>query len=83
MFRNLPQSEKIPLSGCSQDPQFYSATTSYMGMITPLWYRDGCPLGAMFGFRTDMGVVPVPEESIHGYKFFPEFGIWVIAARGV
>ena len=83
MFRNLPQPEQLPIFSCSQDPQFYSAikSISYGGTVNV--FEGGIPFGTMYGFMTDMGAVPVPEESIHGYKFSPEWGTWVIAARGV
>jgi hypothetical protein len=85
MHRNLPKPIEYPLHGCAKDPTFYTATKSLSSSgytTTMLLFESGDPFVALYGFETDMRVVPLPDVPIHGYKFCPEVGRWVIAASG-
>jgi hypothetical protein len=82
-FKNLPQPERFPIHGCyhSLDAKLYEKvdSTSY----SPLkWGIGPHPFGSLHGFYTNMGVVAVPDQILHGYRCSPETGTWEIDARG-
>ena len=76
--RNLPKPAAFPLSGCSPDPTFYDKQ-----MRVYLSGSDvSCPFGYRFGFSSNMGIVPVPVHSLHGYRCCNKSGTWQLDARG-
>ena len=80
-FKNLPQPERFPVHGCSHDAKLYETadSTSY----SPLkWGIGPYPFGSLHGFYTNMGVVAVPDQPLHGYRCCPGTGTWEIDARG-
>ena len=80
-FKNLPQPERFPVHGCSHDAKLYETadSTSY----SPLkWGIGPYPFGSLHGFYTNMGVVAVPDQPLHGYRCYPGTGTWEIDARG-
>merc|ERR1719318_950651 len=40
------------------------------------------PFSQMYGLMTDMGVIPMPDTSVHGYRWDDMTGSWVIATGG-
>ena len=86
-YKNLPQPSPFPIQGCSPDPEFYGKTEilndRYYTKVVK-WGRDDnkCPFGIFFGFSTNMGIVPVPAQVIHGYRCNPTYGIWQLDAKG-
>ena len=71
MLRNLPQPQMYPVSSCSQDPKFYQSKD---------WYSSKYPFGSEYGYMTQLGVVPVSSEPVHGYVFDIKFGSWILHA---
>ena len=82
MHRNLPKPSRFPLLGCALDPAVYKATYICCGEIVHRFDEAVEPFGTCHGFLTDMGVVPLPDVPLHGYKYSVERDEWVIAASG-
>ena len=81
--RNLPDPFKFPIKGCSQDPNFYDI--KYRSENKRNYYTWDVesreyPHGYMYGYNTDVGIVPVPEEPVHGYVFKDRHG-WILHAE--
>ena len=84
-LQNIPKPNLYPVSGVSQDPSFYERK----GMITNPdsnyynfevrygWCRY--PHGNLYGYRTDVGIVPVSDEPIHGHVW--KNGEWILQAQ--
>ena len=74
-MRNIPDPKSFPIQGCSQDPAFYDRHGArrdrdgfYIDRFSPNHYKDyPPPHGRLFGYETDIGIVPVPEEAVNGY----------------
>ena len=85
-FRNLPKAQALPVSSCSQDPDFYLATDSFDSYPQERkllrWTHSRCPFGQLYGFSTNMGTVAVPDVAIHGYRCCETNGQWNIDAMG-
>ena len=92
----MPKPEAFPVQSCSPEHSFYSnkihtnelcdgrefgAGKFVITHDNPMFEKTN-PFGALYGFITDVGVLPVPEGPVHGYTCVPETGTWVIAARG-
>lgn len=54
---NVPKPGHFPVLGCSPDPNFYSAGK----------FNYSYPFGGKYGYKTNLGIVPVPDEPVHGY----------------
>ena len=95
-LKNMPKPQEFSIESCSMDPGFYSTiipTTelfngrefglgnSYITDSSTLFEKVH-PFGKLYGFMTDVGVLPVPDVPVHGYSCNAETGAWVIAARG-
>ena len=86
-LRNIPKPEFLPILGCSEDPDFYSDewikldSVDYWGNRNklPPRHKQQAPFGSLYGFKTDVGIVPVPEEPIHGHVW--KEGAWVLQAQ--
>ena len=81
--RNIPDPFLYPVLGCSQDPNFYDLkyrSKSKRNYYT--WDTESreYPHGGLYGYNTDVGIVPVPEEPVHGYVFKHGRG-WVLHAE--
>ena len=62
---NVPKPQKFPILGCSTDPEFYVLSHSCY-KASGDFYK--CyPYGAKYGYRTNLGIVPVPDKPVHGY----------------
>merc|ERR1719318_912348 len=64
-------------------------THDYTGPIPLRITKEECgcarcvpPFGQMYGLMTDMGVIPMPDTSVHGYRWDDMTGSWVIATGG-
>ena len=82
-MRNIPTPTSFPIHGCSQDPEFYvrQCRNQYGEYpdLKPNHYKD-CPRphGYLYGYETDIGIVPVPEEAVNGYVW--KNGSWILHA---
>ena len=82
-MRNIPTPTSFPIHGCSQDPEFYvrQCRNQYGEYpdLKPNHYKD-CPRphGSLYGYETDIGIVPVPEEAVNGYVW--KNGSWILHA---
>ena len=94
-LRNMPKPEAFPVQSCSMEPSLYAVIISKtprdnvnIGCRRPVItttdssFDKPDPFGTLYGFMTDVGVLPVPEMPVHGYSCDPQTGAWVIAARG-
>ena len=86
----LPNPEQCPIHSCSPDPKFYvdkespSFQCNYNFDYGASQY--GKPFGALPGYLTNLGVVPVPSTPVGGYVFCPDAKKWVLFAttgRGI
>jgi hypothetical protein len=83
-LRNLPEPNLFPILSCPVDPAYY--TTTYEKRYTHnCCGRTNCgcvrcdpPFGQAKGLRTNLGVIPMPLEPVHGYVWHDYQ--WVIAA---
>ena len=78
---NVPKPQKFPLFGCSDDPNFYIKSRN-MYQPEGEFYKNIFPFGAKYGYLTNQGVVPVPEEPVFGYVWdgTDEDSRWVLCA---
>jgi len=79
LHKNLPKPNLYPVHSCSEDPKFY--TDCHMvrhvanhngcsGGCQPVFDMvNVCPFGALPGFETNLGVVPIPQAPIGGYIY--------------
>ena len=83
--RNIPDPGYYPVLGVSQDPNFYDREYWYKHPENKRNYynydvRSGeYPHGRLHGYLTNVGIVPVPEEPVHGYVF--RNGSWILHAE--
>ena len=86
-LRNIPKPDYFPILGCSEDPEFYSNEriktdhVDYYGnrITLPPRHQQKTPFGGLYGFRTDVGIVPVPDQPVHGHVW--KEGAWVLQAQ--
>ena len=67
---NVPRPNTYPLHSCSQDPMFYNSDL----------HSKKSPFGFMYGYMTNLGLVPVPDKPVHGYVWDQEAGRWILCA---
>ena len=83
---NIPRPERQAVHGCSQDPKFYSESVvlSYDYYNRPHTldssHKKTMPFGSLFGYQTNIGVVPVPDTPVHGYIWCHDSGAFVLHA---
>ena len=81
----LPHPEQCPIHSCSPDPEFYvdrddpTFQCNYNYAYGASQY--GKPFGALPGYRTNLGVVPVPSTPVGGYVYCPDSAKWVLFAE--
>jgi len=87
--RNLPKPTMFPVRSCSLDPQFYKRTEQfyagsghYRTVLSWEQPQHKYPFGHLYGFNTNMGIVAVPGQPMHGYRCDKLSGEWYIDARG-
>ena len=68
-LRNVPKPSTCNVHGCSPDHAFYKTS-----------FKRCAPFGTMYGYRTNYGVVPVPEEPIYGHVWDHTAGDWMLSA---
>ena len=72
-LQNIPKPQLYPVQGVSQDPKFYEkgGQNTDNNYYNRLWYRESGtmrhPHGAMYRYSTDVGIVPVPDDPVHGH----------------
>ena len=61
----------------------------YSGPVPVRMNKEECgcaacvpPFGQKYGLMTDMGVIPMPDTSVHGYRWDEIDASWVIATGG-
>ena len=57
---NVPKPGHFPVLGCSPDPIFY----------TNGGFKYSYPFGGKYGYKTNLGIVPVPDEPVYGYVWY-------------
>ena len=87
--KNLPKPKMFPVRSCSLDPQFYERTEQFYGhsghyrtVLSWNQPQNKYPFGHLYGFDTNMGIVAVPGQPMHGYRCDKLSGEWYIDARG-
>ena len=89
-LRNIPKPEYFPILGCSDDPEFYSDEriktdiVDYYGnrQTLPPSHKQKAPFGSLYGYKTDVGIIPVPNQSIFGHVWKGRDGEgWVLQAQ--
>ena len=82
---NIPKPQLYPVQGVSQDPKFYekAGQNTNNNYYNRLWYRESgtmrYPHGSMYGYSTDVGIVPVPDDPVHGHVW--KDGQWTLQAQ--
>ena len=76
-LRNIPKPENFPIQGCSEDPGFYDRSRLTSETVRLSFFRPH-PFGSEYGYTTNLGIVPVPDNPIHGYVWHG--GQWTIHA---
>ena len=83
---NIPRPEHQAVHGCSQDPKFYSESVilSYDYYNRPHTlessHKKAKPFGSLYGYLTNVGVVPVPDTPVHGYIWCHDSGGFILHA---
>ena len=83
---NIPKPEKFALYGPSMDPDFYREPYRLdkygnKDLTLPSHYHNcGGRHGSLYGYLTDEGIVPVPDQPVHGYTWDHRYGSWVLHA---
>ena len=93
--KNLPDPELFPLYSVPADPTYYTDITKYKpadkhitallpGGFIATAKQCGCaaclpPFGYQFGLMTDMGIIGMPTDPVHGYCWDDDTCGWVIA----
>jgi len=68
-MRNVPTPSQFSVKGCSPDPIFYMTS-----------FKKCSPFGSIYGYKTNVGVVPVPDEPVFGHVWNHEEGGWILNA---
>merc|ERR1719154_1071308 len=77
----LPKPEPFPVQSASQDPVIYNGDeNNYSRTTDARFHVSKIPFGQMWGYETNLGIVPVPTTAIGGYVFNPDQSKWVIFA---
>ena len=87
-LKNIPRPELYPIHGCSEDPEFYVKTYWAGGFEYEkkgVTYYKSSPHGSVYGYRTNVGIVPVPTTPVYGYVWSDHDGAnlsadWVLHA---
>ena len=80
---NIPKPKLQPKYGCSEEPDFYNKTYWVNGfeyVKSDLNFYKPHPFGGVDGYETNIGIVPVPEEPVHGHIWSPDSRDWVLNA---
>eukprot|EP00091_Calanus_sinicus_P010793 TRINITY_DN24828_c0_g1_i1.p1 TRINITY_DN24828_c0_g1~~TRINITY_DN24828_c0_g1_i1.p1 ORF type:complete len:182 (-),score=62.12 TRINITY_DN24828_c0_g1_i1:113-619(-) len=83
--KNLPRPSYYPLKGMSQNAEMYSST-SYRDyndrlVVKPAAFAEReLPFGGFQGLKTDLGIIAMPSQIVHGFVWSQEEQEWVIAA---
>ena len=84
-LQNIPKPQLYPILGVSQDPKFYQkdGQNENFNYYNRHYYSESGyfrhPHGQMFGYQTDIGIVPVPDDPIHGHVW--KDGKWTLQAQ--
>ena len=75
---NCPDPKAFPIHGCSDSPKFYEWEVSgFNNQLPPPHHRPN-PFGFKYGYLTDVGVISVPTDVIHGYVWSEEHSGWLL-----
>ena len=90
--KNLPDPELFPVHMAPEDPDYYTNKYKSAAKHHPLnldWTKEKCgcvkcvpPFGQKVGLMTDMGIIAMPLEPVHGYCWDDKTAAWVISASG-
>ena len=78
---NIPKPKGYPVHGCALDPELYNPVRmdkhgKYDSTLP--CHRNGTAHGFLYGYETDVGIVPVPDIPVHGHVW--KNGNWVLHA---
>ena len=89
-LRNIPKPQYYPVSGCSNDPEFYNGKFYKDGREyskfkeNVIYFESKFPFGGLFGYKTDVGIIPVPKQAVFGHVWTGKVGEgWVLQAQQV
>ena len=95
-LRNMPKPEAFPVESCSVDPSLYTVIISKtprdnvnIGCGRPVItttdsaFHKPNPFGTLYGFMTDVGVLPVPEMRFMGTPVIHRPGLGYSGKRGL
>ena len=71
-MRNVPKPSLYSVQGCSSDAAFYRTK-----------FARCAPFGSLYGYNTNLGVVPVPDEPVFGHVWDHNAGGWLLNATFV
>ena len=78
---NIPMPKSYPVHGCALDPVLYDPVRmdkhGRYDSTLPC-HRDGTAHGFLYGYETDVGIVPVPDVPVLGHVW--KDGKWVLHA---
>eukprot|EP00092_Neocalanus_flemingeri_P095834 GFUD01121944.1.p1 GENE.GFUD01121944.1~~GFUD01121944.1.p1 ORF type:complete len:470 (-),score=130.59 GFUD01121944.1:207-1616(-) len=93
-LRNLPDPQWFPILSAPADPDYYATTyltrygtrkvdgQDYQRTLPPAEIEQLCagtpPFGTSQGLKTNLGIITMPQEPVHGYTW--DDNEWVIAA---
>ena len=87
-LRNIPKPEYYPILGCSNDPEFYNGKFYKDGREyskfkeNVMYFESNFPFGGLFGYKTDVGIIPVPKQAVFGHVWTGKVGEgWVLQAQ--
>ena len=80
---SLPNPEHFPIHSASQDPNFYMDRKSYYGIMSAEFDVGKSPFGTIPGYKTTMGILPVPDQPMGGYIYCLETNVWLLHATTV
>ena len=84
---NIPKPTSFPVYGCSPEPKFYTEVVKvdywdYYGnqrTFESSFIRKA-PFGSLYGYETNVGIVPVPDTPVHGHVWSDQLHNWVLHA---
>ena len=84
---NIPKPTSFPVYGCSPEPKFYTEVVKvdywdYYGnqrTFESSFIRKA-PFGSLYGYETNVGIVPVPDTPAHGHVWSDQLHNWVLHA---
>ena len=84
---NIPKPTNFPVHGCSPESKFYTEVVKvdywdYYGNQRTFEssFKRKAPFGSLYGYQTNVGIVPVPDTPVHGHVWSDQLHDWVLHA---